>query len=227
MSTPTRLRRDVANLSRLAERDLAALWATVTTAAQARQALNDILPALIETYGLAAGAIASDWYDEARMKAGVGRTFYAEPIVVRAAGVPELTGWALGTASDLDSAQSLVAGGVQRRLANVARGTVMRSSSRDPLAVGWMRVGAGACDFCRMLIARGAVYTEETVNFGAHDHCNCQAAPKWPGAEPINVQEFRESSRRRTADTKRKDQARARAWIDENLAEAPVAPRLP
>lgn len=227
MSTPTQLRRDVANLSRLAERDLAALWATVATAAQARQALNDILPALVETYGMAAGAIAADWYDEARAKAGVGRAFYAEPIPVPPAGAPKLTTWALGVSTDLDNAKSLVAGGVQRRLANVARGTVMRSSSRDPLAVGWMRVGAGACGFCRMLIARGAVYTEETVDFGAHDHCNCQAAPKWPGAEPIDVQEYRESTRRRSDSTREADNDRARAWIDEHLADAPTAPRLP
>lgn len=118
MSTPTQLRRDIANLSRLAERDLAALWATVATAAQARQALNDILPALVETYGMAAGAIAADWYDEARAKAGVGRAFYAEPIPVTPAGAPKLTTWALGVSTDLDNARSLVAGGVQRRLAN-------------------------------------------------------------------------------------------------------------
>jgi hypothetical protein len=55
----------------------------------------------------------------------------------------------------------------------------MGSSIADPKARGWMRVGSGRCDFCRMLIGRGAVYTESTVDFHAHDHCGCGATPAW------------------------------------------------
>jgi hypothetical protein len=30
-----------------------------------------------------------------------------------------------------------------------------------------------------MLIGRGAVYTEASVDFEAHDHCHCGAEPAW------------------------------------------------
>lgn len=177
MTTPTRLRNDVRALTTLAERDLAKLWQQVTTAAVAQQALNDVLPALIETYGMAAAALAADWYDEARIKAGVGGSFRAFPIELPNNGAPQLAGWALTEAKTLDTAQTLVAGGLQRRIANAARYTVARSSIADPKARGWMRVGTGRCDFCRMLLGRGAVYTEMSAQFKSHDHCGCSAAP--------------------------------------------------
>lgn len=218
MSTPTQLRRDISNLSRLAERDLAALWRTVTTAAAARQALNDILPALIETYGVAAAALAADWYDEARIKAGAGGSFRAFPIELPNPGAVELAGWALAEAKTLDTARTLVAGGLQRRIANASRGSIIGSSVADPKSAGWMRVGTGACNFCRALIARGAVYTEATVRFGAHDNCNCQAAPKFDGSSPIDVDEYRQSTKYvRDDDARDKKNARTRDWIAKNL----------
>lgn len=178
MSTPTRLRNDVRSLTTLAERDLAKLWQQVTTAAAAQQALNDVLPVLIETYGMAAAALAADWYDEARIKAGVGGSFRAFPIELPASGAYELSGWALSTAKNLDTAPALVAGGLQRRIANAARYTVAGSSVADPRARGWRRVGDGSsCPFCSMLLSRGAVYTEATAQFKSHDHCGCTAAP--------------------------------------------------
>lgn len=179
MSTPTQLRRDVANLSTLAERDLASVWRQVSSFAAAETALNDVLPSLIETYGLAAATVAADWYDDARLKAGVAGSFQAFPVELPPSDAPVLAGWARGAASSLDSALVLAQGGVQRRITNAARGTVAGSSIADPRAKGWMRVGTGRCDFCRMLISRGAVYTEATAQFRAHDHCGCGAAPAW------------------------------------------------
>jgi hypothetical protein len=181
MSTTTTLRRNTATLATLAARDLEAMWRQVTNAAQARRALEDILPALIETYGLAAAALAADWYDEARIKAGVGGSFQAFPTEIpnpRAEAASLLT-WAQREAVSIETMPALVFGGVQRRLANAARGTVMGSAIADPKARGWKRVGNPRCGFCRMLISRGAVYSEATVHFDAHDSCNCAAAPEW------------------------------------------------
>lgn len=179
MATPTTLRRSIASLALLAERDLAELWRRITNAAQARQALEDVLPALIQTYGLAAAAVAADWYDEARIKAEVGGSFRAFPIELPPPNAYSLIGWAEREATSLDTMPGLIAGGVQRRVANAARGTVMASSVADPKAQGWQRVGSPRCDFCRMLIGRGAVYNESSVHFDAHDNCNCAAAPAW------------------------------------------------
>ena len=178
MTTTTQLRRSLAGLTVLVERDLEPVWQQVTTPAQARAALGDVLPVLVDTYGSAAGALAADWYDDARDAAEIPGRFQAIP-----AEAPDdassLIRWASREAVSLETMPTLVLGGVQRRVVNTARGTVMGSSIADPKARGWKRVGSGRCDFCRMLIGRGAVYTEATVNFHAHDHCGCGAAPAW------------------------------------------------
>lgn len=179
MPTPTQLRRGVASLATLASRDLAVLWRKVETPAQVEAALRDILPPLIETYGAAAATLAADWYDDLRLEDDVARRFFAIPAEIPEIGAQALVGWALTTATDMDGLQTLIQGGTQRRIANFARLTVANSAIEDPSARGWQRVGAGNCEFCRMLIGRGAVYTEATADFAAHDHCNCAAAPAW------------------------------------------------
>lgn len=207
MATPASLRSQQEALTRLALNDLAALWRQVSNAAEARVALNDVLPALLDTYGQAAAAVAAEWYDEARAVADASGSFRAIPADIRDSGAYELAGWASSKGTDLDSIRTLAEGGAQRRILNFSRQTVMGSSLSDPAANGWQRVGVGSCDFCAMLIGRGAVYSESTSDFASHDHCHCAAVPAFNGA-PRPVKPFSPSVR----DTK-KDQARARAWI--------------
>lgn len=171
------LRRGVAHLSRLAQSDLDRIWEKVTSAAAAREALNDLLPALIDTYGAAAAALAAEWYDDLRDKIEARKAFTAIPADIPDSGAPALVGWALDTAVDFTAFQTLIVGGTQRRIANFSRLTVTGSSIADPSAVGWQRVGVGDCNFCAMLIGRGAVYSEATADFEAHDHCQCGAEP--------------------------------------------------
>jgi hypothetical protein len=38
-------------------------------------------------------------------------------------------------------------------------------------------LGGAGCDFCQMLAGRGEVYSAETADFEAHDHCGCTAEP--------------------------------------------------
>jgi hypothetical protein len=177
--SPTLLRSDVALLADEARGDLAALWREVETAQAVEAALRDVLPSLIETYGVAASAVAADWYDETRDEVGAPGRFTAIPADIPDVRAQSLVGWALDEATDFAAFQTLVEGGTQRRIANFSRLTVSRSSIADRAARGWKRVGIGQCDFCRMLIGRGAVYTEATVDFHAHDHCNCSPAPAW------------------------------------------------
>lgn len=180
MSAATELRRDVTALTQSASNDLAALWRQVGTAVQAETALRDILPGLIETYGIAAATVAADWYDDQRDKVGARRRFFAVPAEIPEVGAQALVGWALTEAKDLDGLQGLIAGGTQRRIVNFSRLTVSRSSIADPSARGWRRVGDGSsCSFCSMLLGRGAVYTEASADFAAHDHCGCSAEPAW------------------------------------------------
>lgn len=172
-----RLRRAVATLTGELGTDLMVVWRAVDKAADAGTALHDILPALIEQYGLAAGALAAEWYDEQRAKAAVRGSFTAIPADIPDVGAHALVGWAEATATDYSAFQTLILGGAQRRVANFARQTVTTSSMQDPGARGWQRVGVGECDFCSMLIGRGAVYTEATADFQSHDHCHCYAEP--------------------------------------------------
>lgn len=201
------LRDGVTGLVGYAASDLDALWRQVRNAAEAEVALRDILPALIDTYGLAASALAANWYDDLRDKVGVKGSFRAIPADIKDAGAQALIGWATTTATDLPGMQGLVLGGMQRRIANFSRLTVTDSSIADPGARGWERVGSGECDFCSMLIGRGAVYSEASADFAAHDHCRCSAVPAFDG-EPRPVKPYTPSLQQSPA-----DQARAREWI--------------
>lgn len=175
----TSLRSDTDALVRLADRDLSRLWQLVANGAAADEALHDLLPAIVREYGAAGGAVAAEWYDQQREEAGVRGRFTALPIAADDRGAHALVGWALAEAKDDATLKTLVSGGVQRRLADHVRLTVSGNSIADPGARGWKRVGTGRCDFCRLLIGRGAVYTEQSADFKSHDHCGCGAAPAW------------------------------------------------
>jgi hypothetical protein len=190
MPAASQLRRDLAELAALANIDLGLLFRQVDTPEAAREALYDLLPALVETYGVAAGALAADWYDDTRDEleiAGTFRAITAEPDVTDL----DITArWGIGplfqAAPAWDDAQTLLAGSMQRRISNVARLTVSDSSISDPRADGWQRSASGGCTFCQMIASRGAVFTARTVDFASHDHCNCVAVPAFKGrARPV------------------------------------------
>lgn len=217
MPTPSDLRQAVSSLSVLAASDLRGLWQQVTTADEARQALEDVLPALTETYGLAAGAVAADWYDELRDELNVDGRFFAITADLRDLGSDVLARWGVGplfsAEPDWKRAQTLIEGGLQLRIANAARETVRLSSIEDPKAQGWQRSASGGCPFCQMLAARGAVYSERSVDFAAHDHCNCVAVPAFDG-RPKLVQPYTPSARVVTD----ADRDRVRAYLAQHHA---------
>lgn len=78
----------------------------------------------------------------------------------------------------MSTALVVAAGAIARHVLNGGRETVMRSAVAMPDAEGWRRVAsASGCTFCRVLAERKELYYDETVDFGAHDHCNCAAEP--------------------------------------------------
>lgn len=204
----TSLRPETDRLVRLADRDLARLWRLVAEGASAEVALRDLLPALVTEYGQAGAALAAEWYDDQREKAGVGGRFTAMPMDADDRGAQALVGWALSEARDDAGLQSLILGGVQRRIADHVRYTVAGNSVADPKADGWQRTGAGECPFCAMLIGRGAVYSESGADFASHDHCKCSAVPAFKG-ESRPVKPYTPSLR--TASDK--DRARVREYL--------------
>lgn len=212
MTAATELRDGVASLVTSASGDLAAVWREVSTAVEAREALQDILPAIVDTYGAAAASFAAAWYDDLRDKLGVPGSFSAVPAPMGDSGTEALAGWGVtplfAAVPDWVRAQTMVEGGLQRRIANASRQTIVGSSLADPAAGGWQRTGAGSCAFCAMLIGRGAVYSEASADFASHDHCHCSAVPAFNGL-PHPVKPYTPTSRN-ISDA---DRARVRAYL--------------
>lgn len=79
----------------------------------------------------------------------------------------------------LDNAFVMASGAVTRLVLNAGRQTVMRSVAADPHGKAWERVTSGRnCNFCNLLagkISKG----KSSVDFPAHDHCDCSAEPRY------------------------------------------------
>lgn len=221
MPTPSDLRDALSDLSTIAEADLDRLWRELTSADQAQEAMLDVLPDLTRTYGLAAGAVAADWYDETRDELNIDGRFSAIVAEIDDGGLDVLARWGVGplyaAEPDWDSAKSLIAGGVQRKITNVSRETVMGSSIDDPKARGWQRSASGGCGFCRMLAGRGTVYSRGTVDFGAHNNCKCVAVAAFDDRE-LPVKPYTPSLKTITdADRKRTREYIARWFPDDGV----------
>lgn len=217
MPTTSDLRLAISGLSLLAKADLRALWRQVDSEAAAREALEDVLPDLARTYRIAAAATAADWYDDLRDELNIDRRFSAIVKDFDDAETGSLARWATeplrAAEPDWGRARTLVEGGLQLRIANAGRETITESAVADPRARGWQREADGGCPFCVMLASRGAVYSEASVDFAAHDHCQCIAVPAFEGAERL-VKPYTPTDRNITD----ADRARVRAWLRDNDA---------
>lgn len=203
------LRRGLETLVNAANAALDGFWSPSTAT------LHQRLPPLVDTYGLAAAAMAADWYEATRLAAGLDDPFTALAADIGDSGTDELIDWAASVATDETAMRSLIDGGLTRRVNNFARQSVMDSALADPHADGWQRHATGTtCLFCRMLASRGTVYSADTADFAAHDGCDCVAVPAFTGT-PRPVKPYRVSSRR-SDETKAADNARVAAWIKAN-----------
>lgn len=220
MTSPSDLRKALAGLNGLAQRDVDGLLREVKDFAGRGLVLEKALPILIDSYGAAAAAVAADWYDDYRESLNVAQRFRAAPVALENQASLALVNWARSTAQSPDSMIDLIYGGMQRRVSNAARLTIMGAAQTDRSARGWRRIGDGHnCRFCDMLISRGAVYRESTVRFASHDHCNCQAAPSFgQWSDVIEVDRYTPTTRLRTLETKFEDDVRAKEWIANNIA---------
>jgi hypothetical protein len=209
-----RHRRDRDQVIEQAFEDVGILFRQFDTAEQLRESLLDLLPALYDIYGAAVATLSADWYDDVREADEVRGRFTAIPAELKSdPGITELVGWGVGplfqAEPDVSAAQTLVEGGLQRRIADVSRVTITESSLADPAATGWQRVTSGrGCEFCSMIAGRGAVFSEATADFAAHDHCRCSAIPAWNG-QPVPVRPYEPSLRQASA----ADKARVREYL--------------
>lgn len=215
MPTPTLLRSAISDLSTLAARELHGIWRRPTSPTQVRDDLAEVLPDLVDVYGTAASTVAADWYDDLRDELNVARRFSAIPAISGDTGGEALAGWGVGplfaAEPDWEAAQTLIEGGLQRRIANSARDTIVESSIEDPSAKGWQRQSSGGCAFCEMLASRGVVFSEASADFASHDHCQCFAVPAF-GGRPQIVKPYTPTAR----DITDADRERVRDYLAEH-----------
>lgn len=120
-----------------------------------------------------------------------------------------MTGKALAAGAQPEQAmrEALVrtSGAVGRHVLAGGRETVIRSTASDRQAQGWVRVTDGKpCAFCAMLAGRGPIYSEDTADFRAHDHCACGAEPSYEGSVwPGRAREYHDMYQRAVKDARR------------------------
>lgn len=203
-------------------------------------AILEALPVIVPAYYDAAGSLAVAWYDERRSEASPGKAFTprivggatTEWIDREAARILSLVETTAGTtAAQLTQATRNVIDLAEREAARGFRDTITQNTWSDDEAIGWSRfTRPGACSFCRMLAARGAVYKATTARFSAHGavgrgrrrggNCQCIAAPEFadgthgPEASPL---QYVASRKNRTP----AQRAQVREYLNENFPDAP------
>lgn len=192
------LRGALLDLNAVMQSDLVALWRAMDgqDVEFLREALQAELPGVVDPYLTASGDITADWYEAQSPTSG----YVARPALLPDEDKLRTTArWAAGTVltrtpvSPLD----LLSGAMQRALFDESRNTVLDNVGAERGATWARYASANACEFCRMVATRGAVYgSEESAGgMGAryHDHCRCLAVPVRPGKSydpPSYVEEW-------------------------------------
>ncbi|STY84686.1 VG15 protein [Mobiluncus mulieris] len=166
--------------------DLKQVWDAITGAEPdtVSRLVQELLPELIDRYGVMAESMAADWYEELTGQQAFIPDAYANE-AYRAS-----TRWALSPlfagehgADSLDAAFDRLSGSLVRHMRQYARSTVNESVRRSGGKVFYARMvmGATTCDFCLMLASRGPVYGSSETAGGEgnkyHDHCDCIPVP--------------------------------------------------
>ena len=151
-----------------------------------RDAVIDVVNAVLDSYGLAAGQAAADFFDVSREiavgeKLGAITTADRDPAATEGAiraFVDKVKG------GDYDAFERLVLSRVDYEIKRAAGTTMMENAARDPLSPRFARVPSGGetCKFCLMLAGRGFVYHSKKTagEFGHyHDNCDCRIVASW------------------------------------------------
>lgn len=153
----------LSQIGRLAEQDLASLWARASElpSDEFREFVTEAFPELADPFAALASETATAWYDETPSVSN----YIAEagPLPV-AAQLQASATWALG-ATGTDGLSRLE-GTLQRAVFDAARDTVLFNIGREPGARWARHASANACAFCAMMATRGAVYTSKAAAQG-------------------------------------------------------------
>lgn len=163
----------LAEVNRLAGRQLDAGWAAAQNASDFAAYMRAFYPELANTWYLTAADLSAVWYDEA------AATSYS----ASAASAPSVERWqaSLGWALSNSDALGLLAGSLQRTVFDGARDTTILNVEREPGARWARHASANACEFCRMLATRSAAYLSRDTAMQSHDNCHCLPVEVRPG----------------------------------------------
>lgn len=166
------------DLSTLSTKDLVGLYKKLesdgATGADLLHAFKAVFPEVIQPYVEAASQVANQWYGELAPDEP-----YTPKAVAAIDAVPQdrmmnSLEWAFraaGTAHPL----TRLTGSAQRMVFDGARATILRNA--DAEKVKYSRLASpGACEFCRVMATRGAVYRSAHAAQAGHDNCHCVPA---------------------------------------------------
>lgn len=178
LSDAAELRGMLGDLTVVMNSELVTLWDALQglPSSEVPAALHEAVPDTVGPYMASSAEITADWYDELQPESSF-RAVPADPVPV--ARLDASVGWALAG----DSVLERLAGSMQRAVLDASRDTVKRNVGREPGARWTRYASATACEFCRMLVTRGAAYSARSVKFRSHDHCKCMAVAVRPGQD--------------------------------------------
>lgn len=190
-TSPAERQSILSDLNTLGIRDLVAVWRKAAVADTDFAALIlAAFPEIANGYAAMAGDLAADWYTQSAPDL---------PYTATTAPLPDVTvltksaQWALG--ADGEEALNRMAGTMQRAVFDGARDTTLVNVAHEPRAAWARHASANACEFCRLMATRGAVYKSAETAAGEkyHDNCHCVAIEVRPGEEyqpPAYVQDW-------------------------------------
>lgn len=178
-TSPTERQSVLADLATLGIRDLVEVWRKASqTATDFAALILAAFPEIASGYAGMAADLAADWYTEADPSLSYVPTTAAPP---DASMLTQSTQWALG--ADGDEALNRMSGTMQRAVFNGARDTTLGNVKQEKGAKWARYASANACEFCRLMAIRGAVFlSQKSGSFKAHDKCHCVAVEVRPGA---------------------------------------------
>jgi hypothetical protein len=147
-------RQVLTQLHSLGVEQLRSLWRRAEGQPNFRQFLVEAFPEVVGQWSTAAGEVAAQWYDDEAPELAYRATAAPAPPVEQLASSAT---WALNTTTGTD-ALTLLSGTLQRAVWNTARETVIQNAESERGARWARHASANACEFCRMLATRGAVY---------------------------------------------------------------------
>lgn len=149
----------LSELHRLGVADLWAVWQAADGVDNFWQYIVEAFPELVAQYSVTAGELSALWYEEAAPSLPYVAVPAALPPLEKFA---ESAKWALFTGDGSRSFEKL-SGVLQRGMFDAARDTTL-TNVRSERGARWARhASSNACEFCRMVATRGAVYTSESA----------------------------------------------------------------